>query len=431
MSRTRLRAIASPRLRLVELFLLLVAAGITVTAGAQIPLRDTRHLDLADLAMPLTLIGAFFLVHLSLTYTGSRSDQVVLPLLLTLMGLGLALNLRLAPNMAGRQFRWLILGTLVFATVYHVPLDLKRLLRRYRYTWAIVGIGLVGTTLVAGKSLAEGGPRLWLGLGSHVFQPSEVLKLLLVVFLAGYLSDKRELLSEAATRIGRVRLPPLPYLAPLGIMLGVSLALLAVQRDLGAALLLFAISLAMLYLASSRLDYVLAGLTAFAAGAYLLHNRIAIVANRVAIWRDPWQDAQGDGFQLVQSLMALSGGGLMGTGLGFGSPVDIPAVHTDFVYAAVVEELGLAGAAAVLCVYAVLTLRGFRIAVRAASAFERLLVAGLTFALAVQTLIIVGGVVKLIPLTGITLPFLSYGGTSMVVSAASVALIMRVDGSHS
>ncbi len=418
-----------PQLRLTELALLLPSVGIALAASAPLTLQASGRLDVGDLATSLTLIGAVLLLHLALTACGNRADQVVLPLLLAIMGLGLALNQRLAPDLADKQFRWLLLALLLVAGVVFVPLDVRRLLHRYRYTWATLGIALVAATLVGGRSLLPGGPALWLGVGQFVFQPSEALKLLLVVFLAGYLADKRELLADAATQVGPLRLPPLPYLAPMGILLGLSLALLGVQGDLGAALLLFAISLGMLYLASSRLDYVLGGLAAFAAGAYVMYGRIAVVATRVAIWRDPWSRAQETGYQLVQAMMALAGGGVMGTGLGYGSPTDIPAVHTDFVYAAVVEELGLAGSAAVLALYALLALRGFRIAITATDPFERLLSAGLTFALASQTLIIVGGVVRLIPLTGITLPFLSYGGSSALVSAASVGLLLRVSSS--
>ncbi len=416
----------TPRFRWTEFLLLLLAAGIAVTAAAPLPLRDKGSLDIGDLEPTLMLLGVFALLHLGLVLRGSRTDGVVLPLLLALMGLSLAMSQRLAPDLADKQWRWVLLGAMAIGATVHLPFDERRLLRRYRYSWAVVGMLLVAGTLLGGRSLMPGAPRLWLGWGGLSFQPSEVLKLLLVVFLAGYLADKREILADAATRVGPLRFPPLPYLAPLAVMLGISLALLAAQRDLGAAFLLYAIALGMLYLASSRLDYVLAGLVLFAIGAYTMHGRIGVVDTRVAIWQDPWSQSQEAGYQLVQSLMALGGGGIMGTGLGFGSATDIPAVHTDFIYAAVVEELGLGGATALLAVYALLVLRGFRIASGASEPFARLLAAGLAFAIAVQTFIIVGGVVKLIPLTGITLPFLSYGGTSMLISSVSVGLMLRI-----
>ncbi|MFN2114885.1 MAG: FtsW/RodA/SpoVE family cell cycle protein [Anaerolineae bacterium] len=414
--------------RWTELLLLMLAAGIGLAAALPRAVTSggpTPSVAVSELAPTVTLILVLLLAHFALVLWGRGADQVVLPLVACLMLLSLALVQRLAPALAMRQWLWLLLAvpTLVLAAL--LPFDL-RLLRRYRYTWALAGIGLVALTLIAGRAASPGGPRLWLGVGGLSFQPAEVLKLLLVVFLAGYLEDKRELLSQATTRVGPLRLPPLPYLVPLLVMLGLSLVLLAVQGDLGAALLLFAISLGLLYLASSRPAYLVVGLALFLAGAWILHDHVAVVATRASIWRDPWTDPQGAGYQLVQSLMAMSAGGVLGTGIGLGLPTAIPAVHTDFVYAAIVEEIGLAGAAAVVLVYLVLSMRGFRIALEAVETFARLLAAGLTLAIAVQTLIILGGVLKLIPLTGITLPFLSAGGSSMVISCVAAGLLLRI-----
>jgi cell division protein FtsW (lipid II flippase) len=253
-----------------------------------------------------------------------------------------------------------------------------------------------------------------------------VLKVLVVVYLAGYLADRREVLGEAVTRLGPLRLPPLPYLAPLGIILGGALAVLAVQRDLGAALLLYAIGLGMLYLASGRITYVVLGAVGFLLGAYALHAALGIVQVRTAIWLDPWADPSGFGHQIIQALEALAAGGVTGTGLGLGMSRAIPVVHTDFVYAALVEELGLAGSAAVLAVYGILFWRGFRVAMTAGSTFPVLLSGGLVLALVVQTFVIVGGIVRLIPMTGITLPFLAHGGSSLVMSAVMVGLVARI-----
>jgi cell division protein FtsW (lipid II flippase) len=417
-----------PRPRPLELLLLLLAGGLTIAAAAPLPLRDRGALVPADLGRALLLLGFLLALHFSLVLRGRGEDQVLLPALLALCGIGVALSARLAPSLADRQWQWVALAGVALAVTVHLPSEGFRLLRRYRYTWAVLGMLLVALTLVAGRSAMAGGPRLWLGFGSLRFQPSEALKLLLVVFLAGYLEDKQELLSDTATRIGPVRLPPLPYLAPLAVMLGLSLALLAAQGDMGAALLLFTIALGMLYLASARLDYVLAALAVFSAGAYALHSHLAVLATRVAVWLDPWSQSHDAGFQLVQGLLALGAGGILGTGLGQGSPTDIPAVHTDFVYGAIAEEMGLAGATAILALYVVMVLRGFRIAIAAPGSFERLLAAGLSVALAVQVFIIIGGVVKLIPLTGITLPFLSLGGTSMLISTISIGLLVRISG---
>jgi cell division protein FtsW (lipid II flippase) len=304
-----------------------------------------------------------------------------------------------------------------------VPL---RLLARYRYSWALSAMALVALTLVAGREASPGGPRLWLELGGLSFQPAEPLKLVLVIFLAGYLEDKQDLLARGSWKLGALRLIPWPYLAPLAVMLGSSLLLLAVQRDLGAALLLYGIGLGLLYVASLRISYVLLGLSAFVLGAAELHLRMPVVRTRLAIWLDPWADAQGFGYQVVQSLLAVAGGGFLGSGLGLGQPTVIPAVHTDFVFAAIAEELGLAGATAVLLVYAILGLRGLRAALRA-NGVSALLAAGIAIALTLQALIIMAGVVKLIPLTGITLPFLSYGGTSLITSAFMLGLLLRAE----
>ena len=418
---------SQPRLRLTESMLLAFAAFIVLFTAIPLALAFETPLDWDGFDQFFALIGIALLLHLSLMFRRPEADQVILPILILLMGLSLSLQKRLAPALEAKQYRWIVLGCLVLALACHIDFE-WRILRRYRYTWASLGIMLIILTLFLGRSAIPGGPALWLGVGSLSFQPAELLKLLLVVFMAAYLEDKQELLSQANLRIGRLRLLPIAYLAPLGLVLGLSLALLAVQGDLGAALLLFSITLSMLFLASARIVYVIAGLASFAVGAMALYQKFAIVQARVSIWLDPWADPQGRGYQLIQALLAMAAGGVAGTGIGMGLPTNIPAVHTDFVYAAIVEELGLAGASAVLLLYALLMLRGMRIAVYAPTAFLQLLAGGLTIALTVQTLIIVGGVVRIIPLTGITLPFLSYGGTSILTSALAAGLLMRISG---
>jgi len=411
----------------VELFLLVLAAGIALAAPAPLPLRAGGGLGWAELAQPLALIGACAALHVTFVVRGRGEDQVLLPIVCVLMGLSLALSQRLAPSpdIAARQGMWTLLACAAIGVVAHFPADL-RLLRRYRHTIAAGGIALVALTLVAGRPAMPGGPRLWLSIGGVTFQPSELLKLVLVIYLAGYLAERGELLTESRLRAGRLLLPPLPYLAPLAAILGMSLVLLAAQGDLGAALLLFAIALALLYAATGKLGLVVLGSSAFAAGAVLLYHTVPIVRTRLSLWLDPWADPSGLGYQPIQALMALGAGGIAGTGLGFGMPDAIPAAHTDFVYVAIVEELGLAGGSALLLLYGLLCVRGYRIAVRAAGEFPALLAGGLSTALAVQTLLIIGGDLRLVPLTGITLPFLSHGGSSMLISAVSAGLLLRV-----
>jgi cell division protein FtsW (lipid II flippase)/cell division protein FtsI/penicillin-binding protein 2 len=310
-----------------------------------------------------------------------------------------------------------------------------RWLRRYRYTWLLGGLVLLAATLVLGANPSGYGPRLWLGgripgLQNVYVQPSEILKLLMVAYLASYLAEKRELVLDGR-HVGRMRLPSWPYLAPLLVMWGLAMVLLAWQQDLGAALLFFLTFLSMLYLASGRWVYVAAGVALFlvaAAGAYALLDTVAL---RVDIWLDPWADPDGRAFQVVQSLIALASGGLVGQGLGQGSPTYIPAIHTDFPFAAIAEELGLVGSLGLMATVAALVLRGARVALYARSPFRRLLAAGLATLLGLQAWIIMAGNDKLIPLTGVTLPFVSYGGSSLLSSFVALGLLTAVSGDAS
>jgi cell division protein FtsW (lipid II flippase) len=262
-------------------------------------------------------------------------------------------------------------------------------------------------------------------------QPSELLKVILVVFLAGYLSENRSLLADENTQIGPLKLPPIPYLAPMVAMVAVALSIVVVQRDLGAALLFVAVFLALLYVATGRLSYVLGGLALFLVGSVVLYNLFGHVQQRVDNWLDPFADPRGVGFQTVQALYAFARGGLLGVGLGNGLPtiggrLPIPAVHTDYPLAALGEELGLIGLLAILGLYLVVIQRGLRIAAGARDDFRALLAAGLALVVGVQAFIIAAGNLKLIPLTGITLPFISYGGSSLLANAVVVGLLLAL-----
>ncbi len=416
------------RLRVVELGLLILASGLTIGGFALLVLVRSAEVEIGDLRPALLLSGAWLTTHIALTWRyGSRGDPLLLPGAALLTGLGLVLAHRLAPALAARQTNSALLGVAVMAAVAVLPWPM-RWLRRYRYTWATLGLLLVALTLVFGVRPMGAGPRLWLGVGGWLFQPSELLKVLLVVFLASYLAEYRELVAFARLRLGPLRLPPLPYLGPLLVIWGLSMLLLVWQRDLGAALLFFGIFLAMLYVASDRPGYVAGGLALFGVGALFVIRTYPHVQERIAIWLDPWPQAAENAYQVVQALITLASGGVLGTGLGFGFPTYIPAVHTDFVFAATAEEFGLAGALALIGVYVLLTYRGFRIALTAGDSFAQLLAAGLTTTLGLQTLIILAGNLRLIPLTGITLPFLSYGGSSLVTSFLILGLLIRISG---
>jgi len=302
-------------------------------------------------------------------------------------------------------------------------------LRLYKYSWAAAGIGLLLLTFVFGHDV--NGQRLTLSIGPLSGQPSELIKIILVVFLAAYLSENRPLLIEESTRVGPLRLPPLPYLAPMIAMWTIALAVVIVQRDLGAALLFFAVFLLLLYVATARASFVVLGFLVFVAGGVVLYQLVPHVRVRVDIWLDPFATASGTGYQVVQALHAFARGGLLGTGLGAGLPMvggvlPIPALHTDFPFAALGEELGLVGILGILGLYLVVIERGFRIAASAADDFRALLATGLSLIIGVQAFIIAAGNLKLIPLTGITLPFISYGGSSLVTSGLVIGLLIAL-----
>ena len=389
----------------------------------------------ADLTQLLVFVGALFLAHLALVLAGRRTDQILLPTVGLLGGIGLLLMERLPQDLAGgfgglshTQLVLLVLCVGVL-TALAVAVRNDGWLRRYKYTWAAAGVALLLLVFVFGREV--NGARLTLAIGPISGQPTELLKVILVIFLAGYLSENRPLLVEESTRIGPLRLPPLPYLAPMVGMWAIALGIVIVQRDLGAALLFFLVFLLLLYVSTGRFSFVALGLGAFALGGAVLYGLFGHVRERVDIWLDPWADPLGAGYQVIQALHAFARGGLIGTGLGNGLPTiggqpPIPALHTDFPFAALGEELGLVGILGILGLYLVLIARGFRIALAAQDEFRAILAAGLSLVISVQAFIIAGGNLKLIPLTGITLPFISYGGSSLLANAVIVGLLIAL-----
>jgi len=409
--------------------LLVFPIALALLGLATIELVFQEGLSLDGLLPGLVFAAGLLAAQAGLSFARPRGDPYLLPLAATLTALGLIMVRRLAPDLLWAQTTWALLGLgTMLAVVFLLHRGPPARLRRYKYTWAVLGLVLVVLTLFLGVAPSGSGPRLWLTLGDFYFQPSELLKVLLAIFFAGYLAERRELLTQISTRLGPLRLPPLAYVGPLVAMWGLSMALLVWQRDLGTALLFLGVFLAMLYVASGRLAYVVSGLLLFLVGAgaaYVLFDHVRV---RADIWLNPWAQSQVAGYQVVQGLIALAAGGLFGVGLGRGYPGYIPAVHTDYVFAALGEELGLAGLVVVLALYLLLAGRGFRIALphRAEGGFETLLAAGLTGILGLQTLIIVAGVLRLIPLTGITLPFVSYGGSSLLTNYLIVGLLLRL-----
>jgi len=388
---------------------------------------DSETFAAAGFKQPL-LFGAIvslglIAVHLLLEKWRFRGDQFLFPLTSMLSAAGLVMILRLEPDYAMRQSIWLFTGLAAFLATVRLLQNYKRL-EDYKYIYILAALILLLATILFG--VEAGGARSWIDLGIARFQPSEIVKIILVIFLASYLEEKREVLTEGTRNLWGIPVPGLQYVGPLLVMWGFSLVLLIFQKDLGTALIFFGTFLVMIYISTGRWSYVSFGSFLFGLGATVCYFFFSHVRVRVATWLNPWADIEGKGYQIIQSLFALGSGGTFGTGIGLGQPNLIPAVHTDFVFSAWSEETGLAGAIAILIIYCFIIYRGFRIALAAHTGFGALLAAGLTSLLAVQTLVIVGGVTKLLPLTGVTLPFVSYGGSSLVSSYIMLGLLMRI-----
>jgi cell division protein FtsW (lipid II flippase) len=444
LARTRIRI--RPRLRGRELGLLSVVAA-TITMGS-ISLAATRAVAsgapgaggwtsiFADATALAAYLGALFAAHLVFVLSGRRTDQLLLPTVGMLGGISLLLMERLPQGLVGglglgrNQLLWL-LASLVLMTVIGSVVRSDAWLRLYKYTWAALGVALLLVTFLFGHDV--NGQRLALSIGPFSGQPSELIKVILVVFLAGYLSENRPLLMDESTRIGPLRLPPLPYLAPMVAMWAIALSIVVVQKDLGAALLFFLVFLLLLYVATARASFVVLGLIALFLGGAALYQVFPHVRVRVDIWIDPFAQASTNGYQVVQALHAFARGGILGTGLGAGLPAvgrlppgGIPALHTDFPFAALGEELGLVGVMGILGLYLVVIERGLRIAASAADDYRSILAAGLSLVIGVQAFIIAAGNLKLIPLTGITLPFISYGGSSLLANGVVMGLLIAL-----
>jgi cell division protein FtsW (lipid II flippase) len=414
---------------------LFVASGLTLLAlvrtqseAANIVSHVSPRLDV----IWLLLAGAawalcFGAIHIILNRYHRERDPLLLPLAALLTGLGLIEIARLAPNFVARQLVWLMISSVMLGLVLKAPTDLKWL-RRYKYTWLLVGLLLLALTFLIGVNPEGAGLTLWLGGPLGVFfQPAELLKLLFIAYLAAYLAEKREIARSLGVHPDHPHRLTLPYLMPLLAMWGVALILLMAQQDLGAAVLLYLSFLIMLYLASGQLRYVAIGgalLVVAAIGGYVLIGR---VQGRIDTWLNPWNDAAGSSYQIVQSLIALASGGRFGQGLGLGwSHVILPAAHTDMPLAAIGEEAGLIGTLGVVACFAIFTVRGLRVASIARTTFGRLLAAGLASLIGMQAWIIMAGNANLAPLTGVTLPFVSYGGSSLLMSFIVLGLLLQI-----
>jgi peptidoglycan glycosyltransferase len=413
--------------------LLLVPLGVVVTHIAQSGVLET-----GPLAVAVAFVVVFAIAHFVLAWTDHRGDELLLPAVAALSVFGIVMLNRLPQDLAGNaafnlgmvgtQLVWFAIG-LGAMLVVAIGLRDDGFLRHYKYSWGLFAAVLLIITFLFGTEV--NGARLWIVIGPFGFQPSEAIKIMLVIFLAGYLAENRAVLAGASLRIGPFALPPLPYLAPMLIVFAAVMLVVVVSRDLGTALLFFGVFLVMLFVATGRRAYVLLGMMMFVAGSAVAYALFPHVAERIDVWIDPWADADGSGYQAVQAIYAFARGGLLGEGLGQGLPtidgvLPVPAVHTDMIFAAIGEELGLLGGVALLGIVTVVMTRGLRIAVLARDDFTTMLAAGLAAGLVLQSLIIIGGNLKVVPLTGITLPFVSYGGSSLLASFVVVGLLLSV-----
>ena len=419
--------------RSVELGLLVIALLTTCVGYVLVVLAQRAEVG-ADVFGELQAeVGGFMAIvvvlllaaHVVVRLLAPLADGLLLPLAALLNGLGYVMIARLDEGLAASQSAWSFLGLGAFAGTLLVLNDPKRL-EPYRYTLALVGVGLLLLPLVPGLGVTINGARIWLRVGPFSIQPGEFAKIVFALFLAGYLADKRELLTGGNRRLGPLTVPDARHFGPLLGALGGALMVMIAQRDLGSSLLLFTLFVVMFYVATARAAYVLAGLATFSAGAYVAWRLFSHVQRRVDIWLDPFTDAKGAGFQIAEAAFAMADGGLTGTGLGQGTPEKVPFAATDMIFAAFGEELGLLGATAILVTFLFFVMAGLRVALSARSPFEVLLATGLTSLLGFQAFIIIGGILRVLPLTGVTLPFVSYGGSSLISNYIILAILVRI-----
>lgn len=410
--------------RNIELALLCIAAPLAVLLFAMIALNQGEQLGWASLGVPVGIFACFVVAHLAIRKFAPGADPAILPISFALSSIGIAFVTRLAPDLAIRQVGWLFLG-IVFMVLVIVFMRNMDKTANYKYTLMIIGLILLLSPLLPGIGNEIYGSRIWLSIGGFSFQPGEIAKIFIVLFLAAYLAQNREMLSVFTHKIGPFKFPDLPTILPLLIMWLISMAIVVFEKDLGSALIVYFVFLAMLYVATGKKFYLIVGLATIAIGAIILYMFFGHVQVRVATWLDPFADPTDTGYQLVQSIFSMADGGLFGVGIGSGLADNIPIVESDFIFAAIAEETGLLGAAGLLLLYLCFAIRGLVTAARAKSDVSSFIAVGLTATIVLQAFIIVGGVTRLIPLTGLTLPFVSQGGSSLLASFIAVGFLLK------
>jgi peptidoglycan glycosyltransferase len=373
----------------------------------------------------LIIFGLLLVAHLAMRRLAPNADPILLPTAGLLNGIGYVFIARLSNHEARLQAFWTALGIAAFIATLAL-VRRARDLERYRYSLAFVGIVLLLLPLAPGIGEDINGARLWIHVGSFNFQPGEIAKLALAVFFASILVERADLLSRATRRVGRFLVLDPRYLAPILAAWGLSLLILVSENDLGSSFLFFALFIGMLWIATGRAYYLALGAALFGLGSFFALKVIGHAKTRVQAWVNPWPHASNTGYQIVQGWFAIAAGGLFGEGPGQSNAAHLPEASTDLIFAVIADELGLVGASALLFAYMLMVGTGLRVAMRCDRPFEKLLAAGLSLILGIQTFVIVGGVTRLIPLTGITLPFVSYGGSSLIANYILLALLLRI-----
>lgn len=406
-----------------SLVLLAIDACIMLFGLGILVLRQYPEADYTVFPWAIGALAVAFGVQLYLIRGKATEDVYLLPMVMFFASIGVVMLDRLKPVLCIPQLRWLIIGLVVMLIVLKFS-DKLRELMQYQYILGILTLLVLCLSLLFGTEI--GGSKNWLVLGPFQVQPSEFGKIILILFLAAYLSDHKNILREARKKFLFLSLPPLRFIAPLLCIWGMAILMFVVQRDLGSALLFFCMAVFMTYMATGSKSYVFIALAFFGLGALVSYHFFGHVRVRFDIWLDPWADPAGQAYQVVQSLFAFAAGGTWGTGLGHGHPALIPEVHTDFIFSAVGEELGLLGCTAIMLAYTLFFYRGIRIALDCKRELYMLIAAGIAISFYLQAFIIIAGVTKFLPLTGITLPFISYGGSSMVSGFIMLGLLLSM-----
>jgi len=414
--------------RTTELTLVIMAALITGAAYTITALGTNAEIPPGIIVFVAILLGLLLCAHIVVRLVARGADGTLLPLAALLHGIGFVMITRLDDELAGLQATWSLVAIGAFIATL---LIVQRATDLARYSWLFffAGAFLLLLPMIPGIGANINGARIWVSLGPVNFQPGEFAKLFLAIFFASYLADRRELIAASTWKVGPFHLPEPRYIAPVLLAWGFAVVVMVGEKDLGSSLLFFTLFVVMLWVATERVGYLLIGGVLFAGAAYFSWTQFGHVQTRVDIWLDPWADPLDKGYQIIQSLYGLADGGLTGTGLGRGNPNQVPEAQNDFIFSSIGEEWGLIGASAVLMAYLLIVGAGLRTALRTDRTFEKLLAVGLTTIVGVQAFIIVGGVIKVVPLTGITLPFVSYGGSSLVANYVLLALLIRLSDS--